>query len=74
MPEKKAGVFNIIMGVFKSKKDICDDIVAEAENVIANYIYCRRSQLTAKYKKKSRIMRILTIAALAGLVYAVCRF
>lgn len=74
MPEKRTGVFSIIMGVFKSKKEICEDIVAEAENVISNYIYCRRKELTAGKKKKNRLLKFLSLAAFAGVIYLIHRY
>ena len=73
MPEKKTGVFDMIMGVFRNKRDGCDDIVAEAENIISNYINIRRNMIAEKYRRKSRLMSFLLVGVSACVLYMIYR-
>ena len=73
MPEKKTGVFDMIMGVFRGKKEIYGDIVAEAEKVVAGYIDCRKSMIINKYRKKSRFMSVAAIGVMMGILFLIYR-
>jgi len=73
MPEKKSGVFDIIIGVFKGRKELYQDIVAEADSVIANYLNCRRNMILGKYKRKSRFMGFVAVAVSLGVLYLIYR-
>ena len=74
MPGKKTGVFSIIRGVFRHKKDNCDDIVCQAESVISSYVGCRYDNMVYKYKLKNRVLNIMLFFAGGFGLYLLYRF
>ncbi len=74
MPEKKSVVAEFLKGVFKIKKSYSNDIVYQAEKVIADYVARRRNEIISKYsKKKHRALSLVIVAASVALVYFVYR-
>ncbi len=72
MPEKKSGIAEFFKGMFKMKKPLNDDIVYQAEKIIADYVARRRNEIIAKYhKKKSKAVGFVIFASSLGLVYFV---
>ncbi len=68
--DRKNGVLSMFMGVFKSKKDDCADIVTQAEKIISDYIYKRRNEIAEKYcKGKNSLMGLGLGALLMGGIY-----
>ncbi|MBQ4631241.1 MAG: hypothetical protein IJB70_09685 [Clostridia bacterium] len=59
MPEKKFGMINILKGVFKIKKPVCEDIVHQADRIIADYVAQKRGEILSKYKNKKHWLRNL---------------
>ena len=52
MPEKKSGITDFFKGMFKMKKPYQDDIVYQAEKIIADYVAKRRNEIITKYNQK----------------------
>ena len=74
MPEKKSVVSEFLKGVFKIKKSYNNDIVYQAEKVIADYVARRRNEIISKYsKKRHRALNAAIIAASGALIYFVYR-
>lgn len=74
MPEKKTGMLEILKGVFKIKKPCCEDIVYQAEKVIADYVSRRRNEIISKYhRKKHHFLNFLIVCISGALIYFVYR-
>lgn len=74
MPEKKSVVAEFLKGVFKIKKSYSNDIVYQAEKVIADYVARRRNEIISKYsKKRHRALSLVIVAASGALIYFVYR-
>lgn len=74
MPEKKSGMSEFLKGVFKIKKPCCDDIVYQAEKVIADYVARRRNEIISKYnKKKHHFLNFVIFVVSGALLYFVYR-
>ncbi len=74
MPEKKSVVAEFLKGVFKIKKTYNNDIVYQAEKVIADYVARRRNEIICKYsKKKHHALSLIIVAASGALIYFVYR-
>lgn len=61
MSDKKMNVLDRLLCVFKPKKEICPDIISQAENVIEQYI-CAKNRLIHR-KCKSNGDRFLNMFA-----------
>ena len=56
--------------VFAVKRNNCDDIINQAEKIIADYISRRRNEIIDKYaKKKHKILNLVLIATGMGVLY-----
>ncbi len=64
MPDKKMNVLDRILCVFKSKKDVPDDILSQADRVIETYIYNKNKLI---HRKCSKSRRADTMAALTAI-------
>lgn len=74
MPEKKSGMTDFWRGVFKIKKPYYDDVVYQAEKIIADYVAKRRTEIISKYaKKKHRFLNFMIITASCAAVYLIYR-
>ena len=51
MTDKKLNVLDRLLCVFKTKKEICPDIISQADNVIDQYIYVKNRTIHRKCKK-----------------------
>lgn len=51
MTDKKLNVLDRLLCVFKSKKEICPDIISQADGVINQYIYVKNRTIHRKCKK-----------------------
>lgn len=45
-------IINVLKEVFAVKRNNCDDIINQAEKIIADYISRRRNEIIDKYAKK----------------------
>ena len=50
MTDKKLNVLDRLLCVFKQKKEICPDIISQADNVIEHYIYAKNRLIHRKCK------------------------
>ena len=56
--------------VFAVKRNNCDDIINQAEKIIADYISRRRNEIIDKYAKKNhKILNLVLIATGMGVLY-----
>jgi len=51
MTDKKLNVLDRLLCVFKPKKEICPDIISQADGVIDHYIYTKNRIIHRKCKK-----------------------
>ena len=51
MTDKKLNVLDRLLCVFKPKKEICPDIISQADGVINQYIYVKNRTIHRKCKK-----------------------
>ncbi len=72
MPEKKSGMTDFWRGVFKIKKPYYDDVVYQAEKIIADYVAKKRTEIISKYnKKKHHFMSFLIFTVSCVTVYLI---
>jgi len=63
-------IINVLKEVFAVKRNNCDDIINQAEKVIADYISRRRNEIIDKYAKKNhKILNLVLIATGMGVLY-----
>lgn len=65
MPDKKMNVLDKILCVFKSKKEVCGDIISQADRVVENYIYNKNKLIHRKCKEERKQERIFTAVVFA---------
>ncbi len=77
MPDKKMNVLDRILCAFRPKKELCADIIAQADSVIENYIYNKNRLIHRKCSRARRGERTLTLmifassAALAAILFKI---
>lgn len=62
MTDKKMNVLDRLLCVFRPKKEICPDIIAQADNVIEHYIYVKNRLIHRKCKNSKNSDLFLNIA------------
>jgi len=63
-------IINVLKEVFAVKRNNCDDIINQAEKIIADYISRRRNEIIDKYAKKNhKILNLVLIATGMGVLY-----
>ncbi len=74
MPEKKSGITDFWRGVFKIKKPYYDDVVYQAEKIIADYVAKKRTEIISKYtKKKNSFANFLIFTVSCAMIYLIYR-
>ena len=68
MSDKKMNVLDRLICVFKPKKEICPDIISQADNVIQQYIYAKNRLIHRKCKNRGdRVLNLFAFLAAAVL-------
>lgn len=68
MSDKKMNVLDRLLCVFKPKKEICPDIISQADNVIQQYIYAKNRLIHRKCKSSGdRVLNLFAFLAAAVL-------
>lgn len=72
MPDKKMNVLDRLLCVFRQKKEICPDIISQADNVIEQYIYEKNRLIHRKcatHKNQDRFINaaVFTAAVILGI-------
>lgn len=74
MPEKRQGMIEKLIGVFRGKKPCCEDILDQAERVISEYVSRRRNEIINKYRKrKNRFLNFAMFMMSVAFLYFVYR-
>lgn len=68
MTDKKLNVLDRILLVFKPKKEICPDILSQADGVIAHYIEGKNRMIHRKCKKDTAGDTLFTLAMMGAVV------
>ena len=67
MPDKKMNVLDRLLYAFR-KKEICPDIISQADTVIEQYIYAKNRLIHRKCSKQKRQDFLLNASVLAAAV------